>query len=292
MIRLSFLPRLFLIGAAVGILCLAGAASLVAAPDKTIVFKKVEGKPLELHCFFPEGHTPAAKRPAIVFFFGGGWKQGQPGQFYPQCNFVAKNGMVAISAQYRTFSSHATGPKEAVQDGRSALRYVRAHAAELGIDPEKILAGGGSAGGHVAACTAIADGPDEPGEATDVTCRPAALALFNPVLDVGPEEGYAHGYVKNSIAEWERISPIHRIAKTSPPTLIQVGTQDKVLPIPLAEKYKARMEAEGIRCDLVTYEGEAHGFFNRPPNNTKAIEAMGEFLRSLGYLGVAAAPPK
>ena len=70
-------------------------------PDKTVVYKKVGPSELKIHVFTPPNHTLADKRPAIVFFFGGGWNGGSPSQFYPHCDYLASRGMVAMSAEYR-----------------------------------------------------------------------------------------------------------------------------------------------------------------------------------------------
>ena len=117
-------------------------------PDEQKTYKKVGKVELQLHIFNPKGHKASDQRPAIVFFFGGGWSGGTPSQFYPQCEYLAKRGMVAISAEYRVKSRNGTSPLECVKDGNSAVRWVRSHAEELGIDPSKLAAGGGSAGGH------------------------------------------------------------------------------------------------------------------------------------------------
>ena len=127
-------------------------------PDHTVVYKAVEGDDLALHVFLPRGWKRGDRRPAIVFFFGGGWVGGTPAQFYPHNRYFALRGMVAISAQYRTRNSHGSDPFACIADGKSAMRWVRAHADEFGIAPDRIAAGGGSAGGHVAASTALLQG--------------------------------------------------------------------------------------------------------------------------------------
>lgn len=252
-----------------------------------IEYKQIEdGENLSLHIAYPEGHTPADKRPAVIYFFGGGWKRGKPGQFYPYIKDLSSKGIVGISAQYRTKTSHDASPTDGVKDGKSAVRYVREHAAEMGIDPDKIIVGGGSAGGHIAACTAIAGAPEEGDENPAVSSRPQALILLNPVIDVGPN-GYAHGYVKPYIDDWTRISPLQSVDKDFPPTLIQVGTNDNVLPVDKTEAFNQAMLAQGNACEIVYYDGATHGFFNKPEYLPKTIEKIDAFLAAQGYMPAA-----
>jgi acetyl esterase len=166
-----------------------------------------------------------------------------------------------------------------VKDGNSAIRWVRAHAGELGIDPKKIAAGGGSAGGHVAAAIGTTKGIVEEGEDSTVSSRPDALVLFNPVFDNGPK-GYGHDRVK---AYWEKISPFHNLDKTTPPTIVFLGTKDKLIPVATGEKYRDTMKGLGARCDLHLYDGEPHGFFNKSKYHETVFEAD-RFLASLGFL--------
>lgn len=256
------------------------------APNQTTVYKTVGSTALKLHIFNPPGHQATDTRPAIVFFFGGGWNGGSPSQFFPHCAHLAQRGMVAMSAEYRIKSKHGTTPQACIKDGKSAVRWIRQHAAELGIDPQRLAAGGGSAGGHVAAATGTGTGIVETGEDLGVSHRPNALVLFNPVYDNGPE-GYGHSRVKDY---WQSFSPMHNIDKDTPPTIVFLGTQDKLIPVSTAEKYKAIMTKQGLRCDLHLYEGQAHGFFNYRPNKAthvyfdKTVKAMDQFLASLGYL--------
>jgi acetyl esterase/lipase len=190
--------------------------------------------------------------------------------------------MVAISAEYRIESAHGTTPAECVKDAKSALRWLRRHATELGIDPDRLAAGGGSAGGHLAAATAAAKGFDEADEDAALPCRPNALVLFNPVLDNGPE-GYSHERFKDF---WRDVSPMHNIDEKTPPTIVFLGSKDALIPVASVEKYKKLMEAKGRRCELRVYEGRTHGFFNYRnfEDYTKTVEEMDLFLESLGYL--------
>jgi acetyl esterase len=254
-------------------------------PDKVIEFKKTDSKPLELHIFYPDDFKLGDIRPAIVLFFGGGWNGGSPSQFYAQASYLTTRGMVAICPQYRTKSSHGTQPFHCVEDGRSAIRYVRQQAKELGIDPNKLACGGGSAGGHVAAATATIKAFDCPDDDLSISAVVDALVLFNPVYDNGPD-GYGYERVKDY---YKKISPIDNLDGSQPPTLVMMGSLDKHTPVATTELYDQRMEANGNRCDTIIYEGQQHGFFNvhKSPNGDyfiKTAEAMDRFLASLGFL--------
>lgn len=251
-------------------------------PDRKIIFKTVGTKELLLHLFLPAGHSASDTRPGIVFFFGGGWKAGSPAQFFPHCSYLASRGMVAMSAEYRVESRDGTSPKECVMDGKSAVRWIRMHAAEFGVDPDRIAAGGGSAGGHVAAAAGTVIGFEESGEDITISSRPNALVLFNPVFDNGPE-GWGHERVKEY---WREFSPMHNISDATPPTIVFLGTKDDLIPVATAERYKELMEAAGRRCELHLYDDQPHGFFNyrnREFYDLTVIE-MDRFLATLGYL--------
>lgn len=258
-------------------------------PERMIEYKKPEsGKALSLHVFLPPGWKATDKRPAVVFFFGGGWVGGSATQFYPQAAHFAKRGMVAVSADYRTKGSHGTSPKECVEDGKSAVRWVRAHAAELGIDPQHLAVGGGSAGGHVAAASTFCEGFDAPGEDKTVSTRANALLLFNGVVDNGPDGGWNQKAVMDY---WKKISPAHQISKPVPPTVFFLGRKDNLIPVTTAERFKKNIEDAGGRCDLHLYDDAGHGFFNKEPYLSKTIAEADAFLVSLGWLGKPAGSP-
>ncbi len=250
-------------------------------PDEQVVYKTAGTTELKLHVFNPENHSPSDRRPAIVFFFGGGWVGGSPTQFHPQCEYLAARGMVAMSAEYRVESVHGTTPRECVQDGKSAIRWIRAHAGELGIDPDQVVAGGGSAGGQIAAAAGTVSGFEEEGEDLSISSCPDALVLFNPVYDNGPT-GWGYDTVQEY---WEGFSPMHNINTGTPPTVVMLGTEDALIPVETAQEYKSRMELLGLRNDLYLYEGQGHGFFNYGEvSYPETIGDMDTFLVSLGLL--------
>ncbi|MBL7142992.1 MAG: prolyl oligopeptidase family serine peptidase, partial [Phycisphaerae bacterium] len=182
---------------------------------------------------------------------------------------------------------HGTTPFECVADGKSAIRWVRANAARLGVDPDKIVAGGGSAGGHVAACTGVLDGLDEESEDSNISSKPNAMVLFNPVLDV---VGLAKKRASDErFKRAKEISPLQHVTKGLSPCIIFHGTADKTVPFDSAERFTSAMKDAGNICRLVPFEEKGHGFFNygRDKDNSsfnKTIEETDRFLTSLGYL--------
>jgi len=264
-------------------------------PTRTMVFKQVKGVSLKAYIFQPEGHKPTDKRPAIVFFFGGGWVGGNPAQFFPQCKYLASRGMVAISAEYRVKNRHGVTPFECVADAKSAVRWVRANAGKLGVDPARIAAGGGSAGGHVAASTGTIPDLDEPGEDKTVSSRPNAMVLFNPALFLDLEAWKRAGVPADKIENIRKrfggrdpreISPFHHIRPGLPPTIIFHGENDTTVPIITIRRYVEAAKKAGNRCELVAFAGQGHGFFNfgRGDAFRKTMERADRFLASLGYL--------
>lgn len=259
-------------------------------PDSITTYKTIGDVRLQMHCFFPSDgrsgaeHGKEKKRPCAVFFFGGGWKGGSPTQFFPHCRYLANRGMVAVSAEYRVEDRHGTPPSVCVEDGKSAIRHLRTHAAEWGVDPERIAAGGGSAGGHVAAAAGTTTAFEPENEDLQISSRPNALILFNPVFDNSPD-GYGYDRVQ---AYWQTISPMHNISTATPPTIVFLGTEDQLIPVKTAEDYQARMQKVGRRCDLFLYPKQAHGFFNYRPENNKpfvqTVTKMDQFLVSLDWL--------
>ncbi|MBL8213677.1 MAG: alpha/beta hydrolase [Bryobacterales bacterium] len=257
-------------------------------------YKTIGGVDLNLWIFQPPNHQPSAKRPAIVFFFGGGWTNGTPKQFEQHCKFLSARGMVAITADYRVASRHQVKVVDCIRDAKSAMRYVRAQAASLGIDPARIAAGGGSAGGHLAAATGVIEGLEEPAENRGVSSRPNALVLFNPalVLADAPEAGVSRGEIarleERFGAKPEAVSPYHHVGKGAPPAIIFHGKSDTTVPYSTAEAFTRKMQSLGNRCELDGYEGQTHGFFNygRGDNThyEKTIQRTAAFLTSLGYL--------
>ncbi|MEC7585184.1 MAG: sulfatase-like hydrolase/transferase [Planctomycetota bacterium] len=251
-------------------------------PVREVVYKRVGDVRLTLFLSYPVADPDRGALPAVVLFHGGGWTGGSPSQFDDQCRHLAGRGVVGITAAYRLLNTNTDTASDCVADAMSAIRWVRQNAQSLGIDPNRIAAGGGSAGGHIAAAATIEPGADEdPG--SDVSCRPDALVLFNAVLDNSPD-GLAHKLFGD---RYRDVSPFHNIHEGLPPTLIMLGTEDEIISVESAQSYHGRMQEEGVRCDLRLYEGQTHGFFNRSRSAQMyraTVADMDAFLADLGWM--------
>lgn len=249
------------------------------------IYKVASGDDLWIYRFDPAGHDlQKDKRPAAVFFFGGGWNGGTVTQFQQHAEYLSARGMVAFVADYRVKSRQKVSPDACVADGKSAVRWVRTNAARLGVDPDRIAAGGGSAGGHVAATAGICDGLDEAEEKdSSVSSKANALLLFNPVYDNGP-----NGYGYDRVKKWfPSISPAHNITSDDPPTIVFLGTKDNLIPVATVEKFDADLKQAGVRCEAHFYKDQPHGFFNEsksPESFLDTVLKTDAFLVSLGWL--------
>ena len=248
---------------------------------ETVVYKRAAGRELQLHVDKPPGWKAGDRRPAIVFFFGGGWVGGTPAQFTRQSQYLATRGMLGVRVVYRTIPAGDKGPPDVCcADAKSAMRYVRSHAAELGVDPGRIAAAGGSAGGHLAAFAALVDGLDDPLDDRGVSCKPNALVLFNPVFDNSPGQ-WGNERVGDRFKDY---SPAHHVGKDAPPTIVFLGDRDSLIPVRVVRQFEQEMKQAGARCEVRIYPGAAHGFFNSDPHFTATLAETDKFLASLGWL--------
>lgn len=250
--------------------------------QEEILYKRVDTTQLFLEVHYPPNMESSRSYPAMVFFFGGGWVGGNRSQFLHQAQYFAKRGVVCFLADYRTSKINGTTPFESVKDAKSAIRFIRKNATKYNIDGTRLIASGGSAGGHLAAATALVEGYNDPADDMSIDCIPNALVLFNPVVDNGPG-----GYGYERIGEaYKDFSPLHNIKKDAPSTILFLGTKDHLIPVVTAEYYKLVMEKVESRCDLKLYDGKGHGFFNYKDFESykSTVAAADQFLVSLGYL--------
>lgn len=259
-----------------------------ALAQEKVIYKTIDTLDLTLEVYRPKVTNESETYPAMVFFFGGGWNGGSTAQFEPHATYFSERGIVCFLVDYRVNSRNKTTPFESLMDAKSAIRFIRKNAAEFQIDPSKIIASGGSAGGHLAAATALIEGFNDPNDDLSISTKPSALVLFNPVIDNGPG-----GYGFERIGEqFKDFSPLHNIREGAPPTVIFLGTKDELIPVETMNYYQTVMKKVGSRCDLFLYEGQPHGFFNfkNPEYFEKTIREADRFLQSTGFLKENAVP--
>jgi len=261
---------------------------------QTRVYKTIGLIRLKLHIYQPSERNYMEKLPVIVFFHGGGFNERPVWQFKAQGQYLVEQGMVALLASYRTNNRLF----DCIADSKSAIRWVRTHAIELGIDENRITAAGGSAGGYLAACTGLVKDFDEKNEDLAVSSVPNALVLFNPPLDLPAHLSdttkrlekptyHAKKLVRCLKGRAIEISPFHYIAKGAPPTIIFQGTADKSVDFHQATRFCAEMKKYGNNCEVVLYEGRDHGFFFKyygDEDFTSTMKSTVKFLTSLGYI--------
>jgi len=266
---------------------LIGAAPIYAeAPHEEDIVYKTTGDGKELHMLvnYPSGWQPEDRRTAMLFFHGGGWTQGSYIGFANQTNYFVSRGIVMFRVRYRLLkASEPAIPAKCAQDARSAMRFVRANAARFGIDPERIVSCGGSAGGHLAATVSIEAGLDDPADDLAVSPKPQAMALMNPALDLIMEAEKRGILIPEKQMETvRRISPQQNLDENTPPSVIFFGDRDRLLPH--GTNYAEKAARLGVRADLHVYEGVGHTFWRRAIFEDEVIFVIDEFLASLGYL--------
>lgn len=254
-------------------------------PGEVHVYKKVEQRELKLYVVKPADWKAGDKRPAIVFYFGGGFVGGTPAQFAEQAKYLASRGMVSVLVEYRVLTGKTVskGPALCVMDAKSAMRWVRGHAGELGVDPARIASAGGSAGGYLAAFVGMIEGVDDPQDDKQVSAKSNAMVLFNPVID---ETFHSIRDGESGKGRPGQYLPIQNVSPDDPPAIIFFGTNDDLGKNVL--KFKEAMAKAGVKCEVKLYEGQKHGFFNYKKGDNKyygeTLAEAGRFLTSLGWL--------
>ncbi len=251
-------------------------------PDRKVLFKTVGDRELFLHVFLPPGFKEGDKRACMVAIHGGGWTGMNSRYFYPFAHRLARKGMVGISIDYRLANAKkGVTVFDCVKDVRSAMRYVRTHAADLGVDPGRIAVCGGSAGGHLAVATSLFDKVNDAADDLSVSTEAAAMILYYPVIDTSEK-----GYGQRKIGErWKELSPVDNPRKGLPPTLILHGTGDVTTPFAGAAEFVKRSRALGNDVRIIAHEGGVHGYFIFDLDLfEKAMRQSEAFLREQGLL--------
>ena len=251
-----------------------------APPGEVFTYKEVDGEKRELDVYFPEGHDPSGDPvPAIIFFHGGGWGGGSREAFSYQCDYFASRGLVAVTVTYTLASKERAAKLEGglsrkricMPDAKSAIRWVKQNAGDLGVDPERLIAAGGSAGGHISLIATSNSGLNHPDDPEGFDTSVAARVVFNPALSTGD-------------AADSEIDYIQHLKPGAPPAIVFFGSEDKSWLKgwnPTYEKWKG---LEGTTVKLEIAEGEKHAFFNFQPWADLTLISADRFLAELGFL--------
>jgi len=270
--------------------------SLTLPGSESFVFKKVGDVELRLHVVKPKDWRATDKRPCLVTFFGGGWSSGTPSKSIIYAKWAARYGLVGVAPDYRTRKRFDAKPEDCVSDGRAAVRWIQDHTSELGVDPAKIVVQGSSAGGHVAAWTAIQD-PVTPDTASDPVPNPApkGLILLWPVTDTGTNGYGGPKRFGNDEARANNLSVTGRMPAKMPPALVFHGTGDKTVKFENSQAFSDKMKANGNSCELIVFPDAPHSpQSSKEGEKGKIVKAKIEkeslkFLEKLGLVSPAQA---
>lgn len=254
-------------------------ASSDAPPGRNYIYKQSGGQPRDMEIYFPPGHDPEkAKVPGLILFHGGGWGGGNLSQFQFACHYFASRGLVAATVNYRMLSkaeaaklpSGETRKRVCITDAKSAIRWFKQHAAELGVDPARIITGGGSAGGHISVLATTNPGLNDPADPKGVDTSVVAYLLFNPAFS--PDDSLD-----------AEVDVLRFLSPALAPAIVFFGDKDH---------WKAGWDAAHAKLKslgnsttgLQIAEGQPHGFFNKDPWRTVTITAADRFLLRQGLL--------
>jgi acetyl esterase/lipase len=253
-------------------------ATLHERPVRTqpYVYKRAGEQELIALVDLPPDWRATDRRPAMVYFSGGGWRTGSANQIFRHARYLARRGMVVVRADVRVLGE-ADEPEQIMADANSAVRWVRANADRLGVDPARVAVGGQSAGGQVAAATTVLTGFDAPGEDLSVRSGGDALILLSSVLRIEP------GWLCEGEQRSRALSPVHNLRPGLPPTLIIIGTAEGNL-LTQNEAYARKARRLGNWVDLYVAPNGKHCFTFFASGVPQTCHRMDAFLCSLGYL--------
>ncbi len=257
------------------------------------VYKTIDTLKLKVDIFYTSQSVERENNTAIVFFHGGGWAYGSPGEFFTTCDRYARMGIVTFSVDYRlsidngVIPSKTISPIECVMDARTAMRWVRENAAKFHIDKNKIVASGQSAGGQLALSTAMINDFNEKSDNLTVSSRPDAILLFSACVNT--VEGfcdYLLGDRRNKI--WS-ISPTHNIKPGLPPMIEFHGLDDDQVPKWTVQYFETEMKKAGNYFEQHMFEGRKHYLGEGNPKYSRyyddeILEITDAFLRKYNLL--------
>ena len=281
--RRGFVKASSALAAAPALAALTARAQPPAPPDigklraeKDIVFGKGGEIDLLLDVYHPpEGVT--SKRMAIIHLFGGGFFVGNKnaGYIINDAKALGARGYTNISANYR-LQTQGLWPAQ-IHDVKAAIRWTRANAAKLGVDADKIVVAGYSAGGML---SLMAAGTNDKPEFEGTGGTPGVSSKVNASIGVYPlaSAQIARGLFAEGQATPENIaaaSPTSYISSSFAPTIFIHGAADTTVPISSSIDFFTKLQAAGVPTALTAIQGAAHAFDNGAPD---AVELMAQSI--------------
>lgn len=219
--------------------------------------------------------------PAVLIIHGGGWTGGDKADAREKqfAEFMIDQGYVAVSINYdmtryegkpwRSPRIRGSWPQN-IYDCKSALRFLRKHHRDLGIDPERIAVMGGSAGGHLALLTGLSADSDElnnGGLYTDESNQVSCIIDFYGIPDVRVWGGSSFIDQPRNIhpEQWSLASPVEHLKPSSPPIFIAHGTEDKTVNVSQSDNFVIKLQQLGVPHEYHRLEGAPHTFALNPP---------------------------
>ena len=242
-------------------------------------YKKSGGKARAMEIFFPPGHDRTkSKVPGLLLFHGGSWAGGDLKQFREACRYFAGRGLVAATADYQMLSAAEnarlpegeTRKRVCITDAKSAIRWIKQHAGELGIDPARIISGGGSAGGHVAMLATLNPGLDDPGDPKGFDTSVVAYLLFNPAFTAADGKD-------------PQVDVLRYLNPETAPAIVFFGSKDS-WKAGWDTVYQKMAVGGGPLPEVLLAEGQSHGFFNSRPWLELTLAESDRFLVRQGWL--------
>jgi acetyl esterase/lipase len=232
-----------------------------------VAYGRGNGRDLLLDIFSPEAR--ADQRTAVLQFHGGGWRGGSRKSLAPHARLLAAEGFTAIPTEYR-LTGESPWPTQ-IHDVKAAIRWVRANAAELGVEPDRIVLEGFSAGAHLSLLAAGTPGRPEfesDGGNAGVDTSVAAVAVFYPPTVFHAGETRERGSLAaNALLgddataeEAKAASPLTYVSGAFPPTFFLHGGADKVVPTSASVVMYDALRGAGVETDLHIFSGQTHGF--------------------------------
>ncbi|WP_035601339.1 prolyl oligopeptidase family serine peptidase [Haloferula sp. BvORR071] len=252
----------------------------------TFPYSETPEGPLHAHFFAPPNFEPGDKRPLIIFLHGGLWDTAMPTQFVPHCLYFAERGAVTATLETRVFSTHRTGPMEALADLKAFLAWLKSYEHHFGVDPSKVVLAGALGGAFLALAMTL---PKLQKDELPPVYSPAALLLFASLLDT-TTRAMIERFPDTSTAK--RLSPLKAVRRKAMPMMLFHGKKDRVAPFALVEKFIKSMRWRRNKIELVDFENADHTFFNFNVSELYyevSIKAADQFLVDLGLLEPA--PP-